>query len=51
MVAGRTKIWMSLFRTFLLWARENPDLALSNDFAFGDSDKFPPVSPFAAHFR
>lgn len=30
---------------------DNPDLARSNEFTFGDTDKFPPVCPFAAHIR
>jgi Dyp-type peroxidase family len=48
MLVGR---WLSGAPFVLSPDGDNPDLALSNDFAFGDSDKFPPVCPFAAHIR
>jgi Dyp-type peroxidase family len=48
MLVGR---WPSGAPFVLSPEHDNPDLARSNDFTFGDTDKFPPVCPFAAHIR
>jgi Dyp-type peroxidase family len=48
MLVGR---WPSGAPFVLSPEHDNPDLARSNDFSFGDTDKFPPVCPFAAHIR
>jgi Dyp-type peroxidase family len=48
MLVGR---WPSGAPFVLTPTSDNPDLALSNDFGFGDADPFPPVCPFAAHIR
>jgi Dyp-type peroxidase family len=48
MLVGR---WPSGAPFVLSPGGDNPELARSNDFTFGDSDKFPPVCPFAAHIR
>jgi Dyp-type peroxidase family len=48
MLVGR---WPSGAPFVLSPDRDNHDLANSNDFTFGDTDKFPPVCPFAAHIR
>jgi Dyp-type peroxidase family len=48
MLVGR---WPSGAPFVLSPKMDNPDLSNSNDFAFGDSDRFPPLCPFAAHIR
>jgi Dyp-type peroxidase family len=48
MLVGR---WPSGAPFVLSPTSDDPELALSNDFGFGDSDPFPPVCPFAAHIR
>lgn len=48
MLVGR---WPSGAPFVLSPGTDNPELSRSNDFTFGDSDKFPPVCPFAAHIR
>jgi Dyp-type peroxidase family len=48
MLVGR---WPSGAPFVLSPGADNPDLAKSNDFTFGDTDPFPPVCPFAAHIR
>jgi Dyp-type peroxidase family len=48
MLVGR---WPSGAPFVLSPRADNPDLSRSNDFTFGDTDKFPPVCPFAAHIR
>ncbi|MFL6451679.1 MAG: Dyp-type peroxidase [Bryobacteraceae bacterium] len=48
MLVGR---WPSGAPFVLSPAADKEALARSNDFTFGDSDKFPPVCPFAAHIR
>jgi Dyp-type peroxidase family len=48
MLVGR---WPSGAPFVLSPKTDNPELSRSNDFSFGDSDKFPPVCPFAAHIR
>ena len=48
MLVGR---WPSGAPFVLSPGADDPGLSHSNEFAFGDGDKFPPVCPFAAHIR
>lgn len=48
MLIGR---WPSGAPFVLSPGSDNEALSRSNDFTFGDTDKFPPVCPFAAHIR
>lgn len=48
MLVGR---WPSGAPFVLTPGADDSTLARSNDFTFGDTDRFPPVCPFAAHIR